>query len=34
MSAYMNEDFQEKMKLRLNFNNMMEAFVGEKGIQE
>jgi glucose-6-phosphate isomerase len=30
----MNEDFQEKMKLRLNFNNMMEAFVGEKGIQE
>ena len=34
MSAYMNEDFREKMKLRLNFNNMMEAFVGEKGIQE
>ena len=34
MSAYMNEDFREKMKLRLNFNNMMESFVGEKGIQE
>lgn len=34
MSAYMNEDFREKIKLRLNFNNMMEAFVGEKGIQE
>ena len=34
MARYEKEDFKRNMKLRLNFNNMMAQFVGEKGIKE
>ena len=34
MARYEKEDFKRNMKIRLNFNNMMEKFVGEKGITE
>ena len=34
MARYEKEDFKRNMKILLNFNNMMEKFVGEKGITE
>lgn len=34
MSHYTEESFKRSMKLTLNFNNMMESFIGEHGISE
>ena len=34
MEKYLQEDFKKSMKIRLNFNNMMDSFVGEKGLSE
>lgn len=34
MERYLQEEFRKSMKIRLNFNNMMEKFVGDKGIRE
>lgn len=34
MERYLQEEFRKSMKIRLNFNNMTEKFVGDKGIRE
>ena len=34
MSRYTEESFRKSMKLEINFNNMMQQFVGEHGISE
>ena len=34
MDRYLQEEFKQSMKIRLNFNNMMEKFVGEQGLSE
>ena len=34
MEKYLQEDFKKSMKIRLNFNNMMDSFVGEKGLSK
>ncbi len=34
MSRYTDESFRKSMKLRMNFNNMMQQYVGEYGISE
>jgi glucose-6-phosphate isomerase len=34
MEGYQSAEFKKSMKIRLNYNNMMTRFVGEKGISE
>ena len=34
MSNYLNTDWKDSMRLRIDFNNMMDEFLGEKGISE